>query len=100
MILNSCAYLCSLALIQIDSIASIDTNFSKNSKLIKDILMILIDAHSELVRNFDEPSGDPNIDKLRTLQSKRCIGLIDLIRSVSDKNDLEVLELQEMVFFK
>ncbi len=77
----------------------VDQNFIQQSRLIKDINRILIEAHNcFILNNAINLLNDDNIDLYRSLQAKRCIGLLDIIRSTHEyKIDERLLRLQENV---
>lgn len=66
------------------------------SNLVKDVVRILIESHNYLI-NLNSEMDTSLLNDYRILQSKRCLGLINIIRSISDKDDKYILKLQENV---
>jgi hypothetical protein len=97
----SSAWLCCVALEEIKKITTIKQSFVSSSKLVQQFLNILIKAHSSLVDltykqvldQFDDANNRLNEDLL----SKRCLNVIDIIRSsISDRSiNEDLLKTQE-----
>lgn len=87
---KSCAWFSCLALMEINKKASIDREILKTSRLINELLRLLIESHfclTDLVNTQD-----------KFLETKRLVNLIDLIRSLTLRDSLDVLKIQEKVF--
>jgi hypothetical protein len=93
--LKSAAWLCCIAISELDKRTTLDIELAQSSKLVKDIVRILLDAHRCLIELV--PQNDANINETRTIQAKRCKNLISLIRSLLNREQNSVLALQEKI---
>jgi hypothetical protein len=59
-------------------------------------MSILIDAHSSLI-NLEIRFDSNDLNDQRDLIAKRCTNLIDLIRSSTERDNIQTLKLQEKV---
>ena len=94
---NSCGWLCSIALSLISERTSISRELVKSSKLIKEIIRLLTEAHSNLILLDTRPEKPEQLNDFRTLKARRCTNLLNLIRSATDRDTQHILRLQEKV---
>ena len=75
----------------------VDQNLTQHSRLIKELNRILIESHSQLIKHNTVLLLNEDFELQRTLQAKRCIGLLNLIRSTGDRMNETLLNLQQTV---
>ena len=80
---------------ELDKRTTFDPEQARSSRLVKEIVRILIDAHSSLINTI---KVDPKmLNDSRTLKAKHCVNLINILRSATNRDDREMLKLQENV---
>ncbi len=94
----SCSWLCCIALNELNKLTKIHLVW-QDSKLIKDLIRILIEAHTKLIRNRLPHLVGDDCQAYRVTQAKLCIGLLNILRAAANKEDEEVLRHQERVSF-
>lgn len=78
-----------MALIEFNKRSKIDKEIFASSKLLQDIIVLLIEAHYNLAT-----TNTPRTDKLKI---KNLLNLVDLIRSLGNKENRNILNIQEEV---
>ena len=94
-IILSCAWLCSVSLIELNKKTLIDKETFQNSKIIKEIINLLIESHYNLTTIQNSNTNDKSLAK--KLRIKYFINLISLIRLLGNKESEYILKMQEEV---
>jgi hypothetical protein len=96
MINQSSAWLCCIALNEIDKRTTLTHELQKSSRLINEIIRILIEAHYNLI-NLPSVIDPAKVNEYRTLRAKRCVNLLAIVRSATSREERDILNLQENV---
>lgn len=80
-----------MALIEFNKRSKIDKEIFSSSKLLQEIIVLLIDAHYNLAITNTQTI------KLDKIKIKNLINLVDLIRTVGNKENRNILNIQEEV---
>jgi hypothetical protein len=83
-----------MSLSEIDKRTTLNHELQKSSRLINEIIRILIEAHYNLI-NMPSLIEPGKVNEYRTLRAKRCVNLLTIVRSATSREEKDILVLQE-----